>query len=176
MAGLDTLRTPRLTAERLGPPHVEEIRRLHRDPEVMRTLGGLKTDAETDALLRSDAEHWERHGFGLWILRDAADERFVGRGGLRHVEVGGTAEVEIAYALMAAYWGRGLATELARHLVEIAFGPLALDEVVAFTLPTNQGSRRVMGKAGLRYERDITHAGLPHVLYRLRRPAALTSR
>jgi hypothetical protein len=26
-----------------------------------------------------------------------------------------------------------------------------------------------MEKAGLRYERDIVHAGLPHVLYRIKR-------
>jgi RimJ/RimL family protein N-acetyltransferase len=39
---------------------------------------------------------------------------------------------------------------------------------VSFTLPHNAASRRVMEKAGLTYERDITHAGLPHVLYRLK--------
>jgi RimJ/RimL family protein N-acetyltransferase len=30
-------------------------------------------------------------------------------------------------------------------------------------------SRRVMEKLGMAYERDVVHAGLPHVLYRLRR-------
>ncbi len=34
------------------------------------------------------------------------------------------------------------------------------------TLPDNLASRRVMGKAGFAYEREIEHAGLPHVLYR----------
>ena len=49
--------------------------------------------------------------------------------------------------------------------VELAFGPLGLDRVVAFTLPDNVASRRVMAKAGFIYGRDIEHAGLPHVLY-----------
>ena len=35
------------------------------------------------------------------------------------------------------------------------------------TLPTNEGSRRVMAKAGFTYDRDIVHWDLPHVLYRL---------
>lgn len=42
-------------------------------------------------------------------------------------------------------------------------------ELVAFTLPHNAASRRVMEKAGFAYERDTEHAGLPHVLYRSRR-------
>jgi RimJ/RimL family protein N-acetyltransferase len=37
---------------------------------------------------------------------------------------------------------------------------------VSFTLPNNLASRRVMDKAGFRYERNFIHANLPHVLYR----------
>jgi [ribosomal protein S5]-alanine N-acetyltransferase len=39
---------------------------------------------------------------------------------------------------------------------------------VAFTLPDNVASRRVMEKVGFRYEREVEHVDLPHVLYRLR--------
>jgi ribosomal-protein-alanine N-acetyltransferase len=42
--------------------------------------------------------------------------------------------------------------------------------VVAFTLPTNWASRRVMEKVGFTFERDIVHAGLRHVLYRIANP------
>ena len=61
--------------------------------------------------------------------------------------------------------GSGPATELAQASVDVAFDELGLREVVAFTLPDNVASRRVMEKAGLRYEREIVHVGLPHVLY-----------
>ena len=49
----------------------------------------------------------------------------------------------------------------------VGFERLGLDDVVAFTLPTNRGSWRVMEKTGFEYERDVVHAGLPHVLYRI---------
>ena len=62
-----------------------------------------------------------------------------------------------------------LRTELAHACVEVGFEQLGLLEIVAFTLPDNIASRRVMEKAGFRYERDIVHAGLPHVLYRRQR-------
>jgi hypothetical protein len=46
---------------------------------------------------------------------------------------------------------------------------LGMADIVAFTLATNQASRRVMGKVGCTAEREIVHAGLPHVLYYIKR-------
>jgi ribosomal-protein-alanine N-acetyltransferase len=136
----------------------------------MATLGGIRSDEETGLLLARNLEHWERHGFGLWVLRDENDGRFAGRAGLRHVRVGGADEVELAYALMPEFWGRGLATEIVGAILSLAFGRLGLPEVVCFTLPTNAASRRVMEKAGFTFERDVIHADLPHVLYRIAAP------
>ena len=39
---------------------------------------------------------------------------------------------------------------------------LGLDSIIGFTLPHNQGSRRVLEKAGFVYERDVVHAELLH--------------
>jgi RimJ/RimL family protein N-acetyltransferase len=164
----DTFCTERLRAERLRPEHLDELCRMHRDAQVMATLGGLRSDEQTRRFLQESLDHWERHGFGLWVFRDRGDGRFAGRGGLRKIAVDGRDEVEVAYALMTDFWGKGLATEMAAATVRVAFEQLGLAEVVAFTLPTNWASRRVMEKVGFQYERDIVHAGLPHVLYRLR--------
>ena len=62
--------------------------------------------------------------------------------------------------------GEGLATELAFTAVDVGFEALELERLIAFTLPHNIASRRVMEKAGFTYEREIVHATLPHVLYR----------
>ena len=58
--------------------------------------------------------------------------------------------------------GKGLATELARASVRVAFGSLRLREIIAITLPDNLASQRVMEKAGFAYGRDIVHVGLVH--------------
>jgi RimJ/RimL family protein N-acetyltransferase len=50
--------------------------------------------------------------------------------------------------------------------LRLAFEELALDDIVAYTMPDNRASRRVMEKLGFGFERDIVHAELPHVLYR----------
>ncbi len=155
-----------MLAERLREEHAGDIRRMHRDPRVMATLGGLRSDGETARYLRDKLDHWERFGYGIWTFWDRNDGRFVGRGGLRHTRVEGEAEVELSYALAAEFWNRGLATEMAGAIVRLAFGRFGLEEVVSLALPTNLASRRVMEKAGFGYERDVVHAGSPHVLYR----------
>ncbi len=169
MESIMTFRTDRLIAARLRVEDLDELCRMHQDPSVMATLGGLRSDEQTWQFLRDNLRHWDLYGYGLWMFRAQADGRFVGRGGLRHVHVGGTDEVEFAYALMAAFWGSGTATEMAKALVTVAFEHLGLAEIVAFTLASNQASRRVMEKVGGQFERDIVHAGLPHVLYRITR-------
>ena len=49
----------------------------------------------------------------------------------------------------------------------MAFEQLGMTDVACFTLTTNRASQRVMEKVGFEYERDIVHAGLPHVLCRI---------
>lgn len=169
MPAIDELRTERLRLSRIRSRDVETIRDLHSDPDVMRTLGGTRTAAQTWANVKGLAEHWREHGFGPWIAREAASGRFAGMGGLRRVSIEEIAEVEIGYALMREFWGRGLAAEVARASAHVGFTILGLPDLVSFTLPTNMRSRRVMEKVGFVYERDVTYKGLPHVLYRLTR-------
>ena len=166
MQQVETFQTGRLVAERLSQHNLEDLLAMNRDPRVMATLGGVRADGRTEQYLRDNLDHWERHGFGIWAFRDGTNGCFAGRAGLRHTRVGGNDEVELAYALRSEYWGRGLATELAGAVVALGFWRLGLEEIVSFTLPTNLASRRVMEKVGFEYERDVVHAGLPHVLYR----------
>ena len=67
----------------------------------------------------------------------------VGRGGLQPTSATGADEVEVAWAIVPERWGQGLATELARACVQIAFDDLELSSVIAYTRPDNLASRRV---------------------------------
>jgi RimJ/RimL family protein N-acetyltransferase len=166
---LDRVETARMVCERQRPEHAQELFMLLRDPRVARTLmptGRPPSEVEVLDGLRTKIEHWDQHGFGLWLLRDRATGAMVGRGGLQHTFVGGYSEVEVGWSIVPERWGQGLATELALLSVDVAFTDLGLHEIVAFTQPDNLASRRVMEKAGFAYERDVIHVGLPHVLYR----------
>lgn len=144
------------------------------DERVARWLfpDGPPTLAQVRSILVRDADHWKRHGWGPWIVRDAATRAMVGRIGIESCTIGGRDEVEVAWMVAADRWGEGLATEMAREAVRAAFEVVGLEDVVAYTLSDNEASQRVMLRLGMTYERDIDHVGLPHVLYRLSRPRA----
>lgn len=162
-----TFSTARLVAHKFQSADLAILCDLHRDPQVMATLGGVRSNAQTATFLHEKMAHWKQYGFGYWIFRRQETGDFVGRGGIQHVEVGGKPEIEVGYTVAAACWRQGYATEMAEALVTMATETLDITNLVCFTLTTNQASRRVMEKVGFRFEREITHAGAPHVLYRL---------
>jgi RimJ/RimL family protein N-acetyltransferase len=166
---LDAFSTPRMTAERLTAEHWLDLRAMDEDEGFMALLGGARPEPGTRTYLEQNLKHWADHGFGLYMLRDAETRTVIGRAILRHLDAQGVDEVEIGYGFMPEYWGRGLATEIARELVHIGFDRFGLTSLVAITTPANIASQRVMTKAGLTYERDILHAGIPHRLFRIRR-------
>ncbi|HEX5983383.1 MAG TPA: GNAT family N-acetyltransferase [Solirubrobacterales bacterium] len=120
-----------------------------------------------DELVEGDCFHWSDHGFGPWVLIDKQSGGFVGRGGLAWTSVEGTAEVELPWSIEPGLQGRGLATEAAMAAVEWA-RELRFEEVVALVLPANLASRRVAEKVGFAEDGEVVHAGLPHLLFRLR--------
>ncbi|MBY0528225.1 MAG: GNAT family N-acetyltransferase [Gemmataceae bacterium] len=167
ISSMNDVLTERLRLTRITPDDIPDLFRLHRDPRVMAMLGGMRSDEELQGWHERLLAHWERHGFGRWTARDRASGAFVGRGGLVVMDVDGREETEVGYALAPEFWGRGLATEIAAASLRAGFETLGQSELVCLTLPTNAASRRVMEKVGFRDARDITHADLPHVLYRL---------
>jgi [ribosomal protein S5]-alanine N-acetyltransferase len=168
----DRLRTDRLELVRLSPDDRDFLVRLWDDPDVAATLGGPKPPAELDARVARLVGHWTDSGYGAWIMHTATEP--IGYCGLAPTTVGGPGGVELLYAQLPTAWGHGYVTEAARAVVDVAFDPFAglgLDEVVAFTLPSNRASRAVMERSGFTFAGDVVHADLPHVLYRLRRPS-----
>jgi RimJ/RimL family protein N-acetyltransferase len=166
---IERVLTPRLVCERLQRDHAAELFRLLLDPRVTDTLWpGSEPPTEDDVLesLEAKIDHWERHGFGMWLVRDRATGEMVGRGGLQYTYWVGLDEIEAGWAVMPERWGQGLATEIAWAAIKTAFGPLDLRDIVALALHRNVASRRVIEKTGFAYEREVTHDGLPHLLYR----------
>lgn len=163
---LNAFVTARLRGEPMDLAHEPDMLRMHAHPAVMAGLGGLRDAAETRAYVERNRAHWRRYGFGIWVLRDPATDQVIGRGGLRHLDVEGSDEVELGYAFFPEHWGRGLATELALACCALAREQLRLTALVAVTLPDNAASQRVLTRAGFVYERDVVHSASPLTLYR----------
>ena len=153
---------------------------MNADPEVMRHFPAPMARAESDALLERLTGHWAEHGFGLWAVERRHDGAFLGFTGLSRpsFEAAFTPAVEVGWRFLREAWGHGYATEAARAAVQFGFEEVGLEEIVSFTVPANERSRRVMERLGMRHDPagDFDHPRLPqghplrrHVLYRLRR-------
>jgi RimJ/RimL family protein N-acetyltransferase len=57
-------------------------------------------------------------------------------------------EVEIAYFTFPEFEGRGFATEMARHLIQIVKDTQPGTRIFAFTLPEKNASNRILQKLG----------------------------
>jgi RimJ/RimL family protein N-acetyltransferase len=158
--------TPRLRAEPLRAGDFAELRRMHSDPTVMQHLGGVRSDQQTRDYHDINLRHWQTHGFGLWILYEREGDEPIGRGLLRYLRVDGVDELEIGYAFYEPFWGQGLATEIAAGCMDYGRKHLQGRRFFALVSPDNVASRRVLEKAGLRYDRDYVLDEVTHALFR----------
>jgi RimJ/RimL family protein N-acetyltransferase len=63
--------------------------------------------------------------------------------------------VDIGYALLPQFRGKGLAFEAASAVMTYGREVLGLGRIVAITAPGNDASIRVLEKLGMRYERKV---------------------
>lgn len=139
--------TERLELRPLRMDDVDLLLDLDGDPEVMRYLTGGRpsTRDEVAEVVASAVGH-------RWIALDRATGAFVGWFALWPT---GAGELELGYRLRREAWGRGLASEGARALLDLAFGSWRVERVWAQTMAVNERSRRVLERCGLRYHRIV---------------------
>ena len=155
---------------------------INADPEVMRHFPGPLDRAASDAFIDRRLAQRAEDGIAYAAVELRADGALLGFAGLARMRMPEVAHldggVEIGWRLGRAHWGRGYATEAARGWLAHGFGPLALDEIVAFTVPANHRSQAVMRRLGMEedpaggFEHPALPAGSPlrpHLLFRIGR-------
>jgi RimJ/RimL family protein N-acetyltransferase len=183
----DEVRTERLLLRRWRAADRAPFAALNADPRVMEFFPGPLSRADSDALAARVEEHFATHGFGPWAVEVPDALPFAGFVGLSVPAFAAafTPCVEIGWRLDPALWGRGYATEAARAALAVGFAQIGLAEIVAFTVPANVRSRRVMEKVGMTHDPadDFDHPALPgghplqrHVLYRMQSPTGVGAR
>ncbi|MCA9278670.1 MAG: GNAT family N-acetyltransferase [Phycisphaeraceae bacterium] len=144
--------TERLIVRHLHTRDVDAMHAVYSDIDAMRWVDdGSPLDRETCVKwIAKTHENYERYGYGMCaiVLKDRTDTNEpIGFIGLVHPH--GQALPELKYALRAAHWGKGLATEAARGMLEYGHRTLGLPEIIATIAPENAQSIRVVTKAGM---------------------------
>lgn len=111
-------------------------------------------------------DHWRKHGYGWWAVEHIEDHRLLGWCGLNVLDE--TGETEVLYLLDKVYWGKGLATEAVRKSIEYGFSFIQLPMIIGLVHPDNLASKRVLEKAGLRYNKRVQMWGLELEYYQVK--------
>ena len=143
--------TPRLTFSRLSSADVTELLRLAQDEHIRRYLldGETVERAWCDEQVRASDELFASFGVGFWLvtLREPSAGGAIGFCGfIRLVETG--PEPQLLYALLAEHTGRGLATEIAKALVDFVREHTSMSVIYSGVDEPNRASVRVLEKVG----------------------------
>jgi len=149
--------TERLVLRPCGVEDLEAFHDLHSRDEVTRFLpfGSHDAAASRASLGRQQTVRFDREGDAVSLGGfDRATGRLVGLFMLflRSVEHG---NAELGYLLHPDFWGRGLATEGAAHLLGLAFGELGVRRVLARIDARNAASAGVLRRLGMRQEAHL---------------------
>ena len=174
------IRTERLLLRRWTDADRAPFAAMNADPAVVEHLQGPLSRERSDDFVDRIEVHWDEHGWGLWAVEVPGVASFIGYVGLWPADYVEPGMVEVGWRLAREHWGHGYATEAARAALEYGFTTIGLAEIVSFTVPQNQRSRRVMERIGLVRDPsgDFDHPRVDpvaypqlvrHVLYRLTR-------
>jgi [ribosomal protein S5]-alanine N-acetyltransferase len=86
--------------------------------------------------------------------RDNNYPLLVGSIGLKNIDLINK-KANLGYWVGEQYWGRGIATECVKLIIDYAFSELGLKEVIAYVFPENKASIRVLEKNGMKNKEEI---------------------
>jgi RimJ/RimL family protein N-acetyltransferase len=168
--------TDRLVLEPIGPEHVDDVWTVHQDPVVAEWYGGAWSKRDAAAFCERCAWAWVHDGACKWVAYERQTGELVGRGGLSRLPsdsdkmrsiaalvadpVWEADRLELGWALLGSFRGRGLATEIGREGLRFAVEVLEAARVVAFTERHNRASRGVMERLEMQLRGEIRTVGL----------------
>jgi RimJ/RimL family protein N-acetyltransferase len=121
------------------------------DEEVTKYVGGPREKQFLIDTFRRTAENPLEDEYDLWAVELKHSHELVGHAGFIPKEIKGKPYIELNYYIARPAQGKGYATEIAKGLLEYAFGVKKLDKVIAIIHPENEASKAVAKAAGLKY-------------------------
>jgi ribosomal-protein-alanine N-acetyltransferase len=142
------------------PEDVGFVLRLLNDSEFLQHIGDKCVRTEPDArryIEEGPRASYERLGFGLYTVVLEASGESIGICGLLKRE--SLTDVDIGYAFLPQFRGKGYAFEAAAAVMQYGFRTLDLPRIIALVYPENERSIRLVEKLGLRRHARVVLAG-----------------
>jgi RimJ/RimL family protein N-acetyltransferase len=169
----EILRTERLVIREWENADAADAIAIYGRSEVARWLSPAVDRVAGEDAMRALLHEWVaatregEGGLGHWAITLVGTGELVGGVSLHLLPVE-EQDVEIAWQLAPEHWGKGYATEAARHLIDRAFG-LDIDEVFALVRPNNARGEATARRLGMTWVGETDkYYGLRLNVFRLR--------
>lgn len=146
------LETPRLLMRAFTLDDVDAMYSLATVPEVIRYVGNKPAQSKQDVLdylQQHPLRDYQVYGYGRFACVWKETGQVIGFSGIKFLEE--ISETELGYRFLPEFWGKGLATEAGKAVIQFAQG-LGLKRLVAVIHPQNEGSQQVATKLGFALE------------------------
>jgi [ribosomal protein S5]-alanine N-acetyltransferase len=153
---LNVIETERLSLREMSEADSGVVLEILNDPGFIRFVGDRGVRTIGDAARYIDerfVESYRQNGFGLWLVETKDGKVPAGICGLvTRKELG---VVEVGYAFLPPFRGKGYAYEAASAALRHARDVLGLPRLYAIVDPDNAVSIRVLEKLGMQFERGV---------------------
>lgn len=164
------LESERLLIRKITQQDFNELDFICSNPEIMKFVGDGKplSKENTQRWIDVTLKNYKEKGFGVFAVIDKNTGAFIGYSGLVFSEQ--VKDYELIYALSKAFWGQGLATEIANQMVAFGFDTLQMKCIYASIDPKNKASQSILLKVGFTELCKMNDEfGLESIYYQIKR-------
>jgi len=152
----------RLSFQLMGKNDAQDLYDLDQDPEVMKYINGgkmtSKEDVENVFLPRIAAYTNKDKGWGIWSVTIYQSQEFIGWVLVRPMEFFSDNpqfdNIELGWRFMQKSWGKGYATEAAKHIMQALIDNKSATEFSAIAITENYASINIMKKLGMQFQKN----------------------
>lgn len=154
------IETSRLMMREFCLDDVDDVYEFSTHPEVVRYTGDagvVKTREDARNLITDLWQvEYRKYGYARYALIHKADKKVIGFCGIKYEpELG---EPDIGYRMLPEYWGKGLAMEAAKAILDYARSVLGLNKIIGEVAIGNIASSKILLNLGFKlvdtYKRD----------------------
>jgi len=147
------LETDRLLLRKYTLSDASDLYRYYTDPDVIRyvTWDALQTLEDAKEFIEATIEMYDNDEAGEWGIVMKENNTLIGSCGFAWYDMQHSC-AQIGFMLAKDYWGKGIATEALKKIIEFGLLKMNINRIEGFHITGNEVSGRVMEKAGMCFE------------------------
>lgn len=146
--------TPRLMLREFTISDTGFIKELNSDPKVLKYLHEplIETNGQALHVITNIILPQYKSKLGRWAIHTKNNNECIGWCGLKYLPE--SDETDLGYRLMQSFWGKGYATEAARHTLEYGFKMLHIKKITGRAHIENTASIKILEKIGMQFQKE----------------------